>query len=174
MRNLSETIRWNDDFGATTNVAHSFLNSSGTGSVHNNSTVLPDADVSDNSRNDTSASINASKVTADKSVIYSWTNERTNDTNTDISNSSMTAFFSSITATNDRNYSANDSGISIRTRLEVRMGLWSRSACIYWSESQLAEAFVEDCKSEPTLKLDKILSDVAFSTNKTGWLIYFS
>ena len=63
-----------------------------------------------------------------------------------------------------------NNSVSFMTRLEVQVGLWSHSACLYWSDSLLAEAVVEDCKTEPTLKLEKILSTLAFSTNTTGWL----
>ena len=118
--------------------------------------------------NATEASRGDEDVTTDSLAIKPGTKDISNDSNKDAIDSSKGAFASVINNTNG-NDSENGSAVSFMTRLDVRMGLWSRSACLYWSDSVYTEAFVEDCKTEPTLKLDKILSAIAFSTNTTGW-----
>ena len=118
--------------------------------------------------NVTEASRSGEDATTDSLAIKSGTKDISNDSNKDTTDSSNRAFTSVINNTNGTDFE-NDSAVSFITRLDVRMGLWSRSACLYWSDSVYTEAFVEDCKTEPTLKLDKILSAIAFSTNTTGW-----
>ena len=148
--NVVRKVTSNNNYGASTKVKESLSISPGLNEdgIDNQTTT---------SRGDIETTVST--------VIQPGINDTSNNSTTD---SIKQGFFSVI---NDTYLGTNveNNSVSFMTRLEVQVGLWSRSACLYWSDSLLAEAVVEDCKTEPTLKLDEILSSLAFSTNTTGW-----